>query len=178
VDGLDGLDVAGYAWVFGESVCLCVCVCLLSVRLSLCSLYVQLPAACTSAACTASVWCLSLATCHRSLDAGRWTLDAGRCTAWPVHATSSGPGGTPRLHPWLWLYLIPQPTTWHHSTTQHQAPWAAGRLGPPNRTETPGCPKARGAAAMFAGNARPSRASHRHVVEANSTRRTVQRRRP
>jgi hypothetical protein len=77
VDGLDGLDVAGYAWVFGESVCLCVCVCLLSVRLSLCSLYVQLlPVRLLSG--------VSLAACHRSpldarrstLDARRWTLDA------------------------------------------------------------------------------------------------------
>jgi hypothetical protein len=122
----------------------CLCVCVVSVRLSL---SVVRP----TTACTSALWrvprCLpSVAAGRGTLDARRSTLDAGRCTAWPVHATSSGPGGTPRLHPWLWLYLIPPPTTWHHRTTQHQAPWAAGRLGPPNRTETPGCPKARGAA--------------------------------
>jgi hypothetical protein len=138
-----GLDVAGYAWMFGESGCVCLCVCGVCTSVSV---------GCTSNYClyVCSLVCPSLLAIGRrwTRDARRSTLDARRCTAWPVHATSSGPGGTPRLHPWLWLYLIPPPTTWHHRTTQHQAPWAAGRLGPPNRTETPGCPKARGAAAQ------------------------------
>jgi hypothetical protein len=145
-----GLDVAGYAWMFGESGCVCLCVWCLYV--CLCWLYVQLlPVRLLSGVCPSLLaigrrWTRDAR--RSTLDARRSTLDARRCTAWPVHATSSGPGGTPRLHPWLWLYLIPPPTTWHHRTTQHQAQWAAGRLGPPNRTETPGCPKARGAAAQ------------------------------
>jgi hypothetical protein len=83
-----GLDVAGYAWVFGESGCVCLCVCVVSVRLSL---FVVRP----TTACTSALWCVSLAACHRSpLDAGRWTLDAGRSTLdarrWTLDAAPPG----------------------------------------------------------------------------------------
>jgi hypothetical protein len=74
-----GLDVAGYAWVFGESGCVCVCVWCLYV--CLCPLYVQLlPVRLLSG--------VSLAACHRSpLDAGRSTLDARR---WTLDAAPPG----------------------------------------------------------------------------------------
>jgi hypothetical protein len=169
-----GLDVAGYAWVFGESGCVCGVCTSVSVR-------------CTSNYClyVCSLACPSLLAIGRrwtrdarrsTLDAGRWTLHrlAGPCYQQRArrHATA------PSMAVAIFDSTAHDMASPHHTASGAVGSRPAGTTQPHRDARLPKGAGCSSAAAMFAGNARPSRASHRHVVEANSTRRTVQRRRP
>jgi hypothetical protein len=162
----------------------CLSVCVVSVRLSL--LVVRPTTACTSA-----LWCVSLAACHRSpLDAGRSTLDARRSTldarrstlhrlAGPCYQQRARRHATaPSMAVAIFDSTAHDMASPHHTASGAVGSRPAGTTQPHRDARLPKGAGCSSAAAMFAGNARPSRASHRHVVEANSTRRTVQRRRP
>jgi hypothetical protein len=158
-------------------VCLCVCGVCTSVSVR-----------CTSNYClyVCSLVCPSLLAIGRrwTLDARRWTLDAGRWTlhrlAGPCYQQRARRHATaPSMAVAIFDSTAHDMASPHHTASGAVGSRPAGTTQPHRDARLPkgaGCSSA--AAAMFAGNARPSRASHRHVVEANSTRRTVQRRRP
>jgi hypothetical protein len=178
---------ASLEWAGWTSPAMPGCLASLGVSVCVCGVCTSVSVRCTSNYClyVCSLACPSLLAIGRrwtrdarrsTLDARRWTLHrlAGPCYQQRArrHATA------PSMAVAIFDSTAHDMASPHHTASGAVGSRPAGTTQPHRDARLPKGAGCSSAAAMFAGNARPSRASHRHVVEANSTRRTVQRRRP